>query len=466
MEAETRRTPRNILIVGDILLDHMIYTTIQTPKCKDYLTEYNLVSEEYKLGGCGNVASNLRGLGSDSVFLFSAIGPDEYGERIVRLLEAQNIQNCMKVVPSYHTTVKHRYYHNNSVVFQHANYINKELLIPLSFCNEIEEILRTCDIHCILLCESEKSTNGLLSFVHCRQILDLAKRYGIPTFVDPKEDILKYAGCTLIKPNRDEAYDLLHLDPEEVALSTVHSTMCERLQCTYSMITLSEKGISLFDGKDILHDMYREPLNVADPIGGGDIVMSILAYYFRILPFPEILKIAVSLASKSVEKTGVVTVSNRSVLSCRFPNQCLSLEDLPTLRRMVDGILGVTTGCFDLFHEGHIQSLLWCLTNCHILVACINSDASVRALKGSDRPIQPLSARIAAVLPYVDYVVVLEDTTAVDAMKRMRPDVFLKGGDYTNRSLPESEFAKETRYGPYLEGISTTEQIRQEISRT
>ena len=457
---------RNIVIVGDILLDHMISTKIQTPKRKDYLTEYNLESETYALGGCGNVAANLRSLGADSIVLFSAIGPDEYGKRIEELLAAQNITNCLRVVPSYHTTVKHRYYHNNSVVFQHANSINKELLTNVSFCKDIEEILQTNEIHCILLCESETSSHGILSFSHCQQILALATDYGIPTFVDPKEDILKYAGCTLIKPNRDEAYDLLGLDRVE-SLPVVHRTLCARLRCAYSMITLSEDGISLMDGNEILHSVYQgEPLHVVDPIGGGDIVMSILAFYYPVLPFSDILRIAAQVASKSVEHTGVVVVSNRDIRLSRFPSKVLGWDDLPVLRLLVGtGILGVTTGCFDLFHEGHLRSLQWCRANCDVLVVCINSDASVRALKGSDRPVQPLSERMAAVLPYADYIVVLEDTTAVECVQRVRPDVFLKGGDYVNRVLPESAFAAETRYGPYLEGVSTTEQISASIRK-
>ena len=100
----------NFIIIGDILLDHNIYTVIQNPKLKDYNIEYNLEYEEYKLGGCGNVANNLHCLGCNNIFLFSAIGDDENGKKIENIVNSLHIHNYMQVVPSYNTTIKRRYY--------------------------------------------------------------------------------------------------------------------------------------------------------------------------------------------------------------------------------------------------------------------------------------------------------------------------------------------------------------------
>ena len=146
----------NCIIIGDIILDHNIYTTVQTPKRIDYNIEHNIDYEEYKLGGCGNVATNLHSLGANHVYLFSAIGSDENGRRLNELIDGLKIHNRLLTVPDYNTTVKHRYYHNKVPIFQSANKINKELLIFISFCEEIELLLKSVKIDFIILCESGK----------------------------------------------------------------------------------------------------------------------------------------------------------------------------------------------------------------------------------------------------------------------------------------------------------------------
>ena len=267
----------SFVVIGDIILDHNIYTTQTNPKLIDYNNEYNLVKEEYKLGGCGNVAANLRSLNASQVFLFSCIGDDENGRRLNQLINDHNIINCFKIVPGYNTTIKRRYYCDNKAIFQYANKINKELLLPVSFLKDIESILSSTKIDCIILCESERSSVGILSFEHCRTLISLAAKFNIPTIVDPKEDIDKYRGCTLIKPNRNEAVALLSCDG---LLIDIHKHMMGRLQCKFSVITLSGDGISFYDGREIIAK-YDGVVNVLDPIGAGDIVTSIIALLFQ-----------------------------------------------------------------------------------------------------------------------------------------------------------------------------------------
>ena len=448
------------IVIGDCILDHNIYTTIQNPKLKDYVTEYNFLKEEYKLGGCGNVVANLIDF-ADSIFFFSAIGDDEYGKKIETMMTMTPIQPRLYTVPNYNTTVKHRYYHNGVVVFQHANYIKKECLKTIRFTEEIEKILQTQHIDCMILCESEKSSNGILSIEHCQALLSLAKKYNVPTIVDPKEDIEKYKGCTLLKPNIDEAYELLHVN-NPVSYQMLHTQCMNSTQCTYSMITLSENGISVWDGTNEIHDKYEGTLQVVDAIGAGDIVTTIFALFLHRMPFGKIVHIATYLASKSVEQTGVVTIRPNDIQTIMFPKKEIHYEDLTFLRSLSKyRRIGVTTGCFDLFHSGHFASLNFCKKNCDILIVCINSDTSVKALKGNTRPIEPQSKRIQAIvsLECVDYCIVFEDTTAVEIVKALQPDVFMKGGDYKGKYCLEADYSKETLFSPYIEGISTTIQL-------
>jgi D-beta-D-heptose 7-phosphate kinase/D-beta-D-heptose 1-phosphate adenosyltransferase len=456
---------RNFIVVGDIILDHNIFTTVQHPTLKDYPTEYNLLRDEYKLGGCGNVVSNLQSIGADSIFLYSAIGDDEHGRKIESILQSLHIPNYLRKVPGYHTTTKHRYYHDSSVVFQHANYINTEVLACISFCDEIEHILQTVRIDCMILCESETSSKGILSPEHCQNLISLANRYSIPTLVDPKEDIEKYKGCTLMKPNKDEAISLLQMDIDTPLLD-IHMRIRTELQCTYSVITLSEKGASVFDGKDEFRYAHPGPLQIVDPIGGGDIVTSILCFFFNVIPIQTSMAIAVHLASMSGEQLGVVTVSRKHIEDVAFPSKLLSLEDVPLVRLLfANRRVGVTTGCFDLLHDGHRLCLQWCKEQCDILIVCINSDASVRSLKGASRPVQPLSTRMEALrsLQYVAYIVPFEEQDASRILAILRPNVFLKGGDYTTKKMVESDYVEETLIGPYLEGVSTTLQVTRRL---
>ena len=447
----------NCIIIGDIILDHNIYTTVQTPKRIDYNTEHNIDYEEYKLGGCGNVATNLHSLGANHVYLFSAIGSDENGRRLNELIDGLKIHNRLLTVPDYNTTVKHRYYHNKVPIFQSANKINKELLMFISFCEEIELLLKSVKIDCIILCESEMSSLGILSIYHCRQIIELANKYAVPTIVDPKENIDKYRGCTLIKPNRDEAYHLTSMARNDLIID-VHGALRQRIKCKYSLITLGADGASLYDGIGETCSVYDGTLTMADAIGAGDIITSIIGVLFNKVNLKDAVRIAVRAASKSVELPGVVTVSRQGVLG-----KYLEFADLCVLRTLFHNkSIGVTTGCFDLLHSGHLVSLSWCKKNCDILVVCLNSDESIRLLKGADRPIQPLDVRLAALttLSVVDYIIVFSSTTAVDIVRALKPDVFMKGGDYLDKSLVESSFARKTLIGPFLSGVSTTEIVR------
>jgi D-beta-D-heptose 7-phosphate kinase/D-beta-D-heptose 1-phosphate adenosyltransferase len=449
----------NIIVIGDILLDHNIFTIIQNPKLKDYNIEYNLDYEEYKLGGCGNISNNLHCLGTDNIFLFSAIGDDDNGKKIQNMVNSLNIHNYIQVIPSYNTTIKRRYYHNNIAIFQHANRINIEKLTSINFCNEIEKVILHNKINCIILCESEKASNGILYVEHCQQLIALANKYNIPTIVDPKEDIYKYKGCTIIKPNKDEAYSLLNLN---LNLIDVHKNILNQIQCQYSIITLSEEGISIYDGNNEIRDMYQGVLQVIDTVGGGDIVTSIVSFFYNKIQIKDIIHIAVNMASKSVEKPGVIAIYKKDIINFLFPEKIIKLEYLPLFRVLFDNVnIGATTGCFDLLHQGHITSLKWCKEICDILVVCLNSDESVKALKGDSRPIQNISIRTKSLfnMNYVDYIIIFNESSSLETIKSLRPNIFMKGGDYANTFLQESEFSNETRIGPYLEGISTTQKI-------
>ena len=163
------------------------------------------------------------------------------------------------------------------------------------------------------------------------QIIALANKYNIPTIVDSKEDIYKYKGCTVIKPNKDEAYSLLNINTD-IELSVVHEQILHDIQSDYSIVTLADEGISIKSQSGVFIDKYQGTLNVIDPIGGGDIVTCIIAFFFNKLSIEDSIHIAVNMASKSVEKTGVISISKKDIINFFFPTKIINSKYLPIFR--------------------------------------------------------------------------------------------------------------------------------------
>jgi len=294
------------------MLDHTIYTSIEKIANEAPIPVFNIESEVYSLGGCGNVLNNLHSLGCNKLYLFSAIGNDSHGSHIQNIVRNLGVHDHTVAVDSYNTTTKRRYFSNNRLMFRcdhENNHTQQSMLASLSFSEKIELILQQEKIDCIVLSDYNK---GVLTHAQCQSIIRIANKYNVATCVDPKEQLLKYVGCTVIKPNKKEAYRLTHM--ESVApLESVHKTLVEQLACKYSVITLAEKGITLFDGKTLLRE---QPVvrTIVDVTGAGDIVCSILAYYLTSsLPLQQILQIATRVATKSVEHPGTYTISHTDV---------------------------------------------------------------------------------------------------------------------------------------------------------
>ena len=289
----------------------------------------------------------------------------------------------------------------------------------------------------------------------CQDILRLAQEYGVFTCVDPKQDYTKYKGCSLIKPNRKEACALLKLDATTQLLE-LHRRMAEVVGCRYSVITLAEQGITLYDGVRMIHE---RPIvrKIIDVTGAGDVVCAILAYFLcgRGNPEPSaVLKMATRIATKSVEFPGTYTLSRADVGP---PSKVVEAKSLQGQGRLI-----FTNGCFDLLHSGHISLFKYCKELGGSVVLGLNSDASIRRLKGDTRPVNSLQTRIDVLeaIQYIDWIVVFEEDTPLRLLEELRPDVLVKGGDYTAETIVGREFAGETRICSFVDGVSSTATIQ------
>jgi D-beta-D-heptose 7-phosphate kinase/D-beta-D-heptose 1-phosphate adenosyltransferase len=449
----------NIIVVGDIMLDINNYTHVEKLANEAPIPVFNFARDEKKLGGCGNVLQNLRGLGCAELYIFSCVGDDENGTYVSTLVDSVGAHNHLQVVPDYVTTTKIRYFADSKIMFRcdvENSAAQKKALGSICFADAILELCKTTRIDCIVLSDYNK---GVLHTQQCKEIIAVANSLGIMTCVDPKNDYMKYTGCTLIKPNRHEAYALLGL----ASIDALHRKMVDSVSCKYSVITLSEDGISLFDGTAVYHE--RPTIHsIVDVTGAGDVVCSVLAFFLcQGSSVSDAIKTATQIATFSVEHPGtyVIQPSDLHRLTIKA-NMTLRAEQLGALRELYPNKkIAFTNGCYDLFHTGHLSVLEFCKGQADIVVVGINSDASVKRLKGPTRPIHNQETRAAVVLSNknVDYVVVFEEDTPLELIRELRPDYLIKGGDYTIESIVGREYAKETLVVPLVAGVSTSNTI-------
>lgn len=463
MDLFNYRKPR-IIVCGDIMIDHSITVKIEKIANEAPIPVYTMVSDEYNLGGCGNVLTNLHSLGCDTLHIFSAIGCDENGSILTRLVSSMDISNHMISVNTYNTTVKRRYFCDNKIMFRcdiENSSNEKGLLEPLNFYEEFEHILATEKIDCIILSDYSK---GFLTFDRCQTIIKLANKYGVFTCVDPKDNPAKYAGCSLIKPNRSEAYKLFKMDRSAPILD-VHKEILKTIGCRYSVITMSENGITLYDGKRIYHEI-PEIHKIIDVTGAGDVVCSMIAYFIwnSNIDVDTLLRITTGVATRSVEFPGTYTITQSDIhLNMLQRSKIIDHSQLARIHDIYsDKKIAFTNGCFDLLHRGHIETFIFCKRKGDIVVVGVNSDDSIRRLKGPTRPIHPLATRLAVLsaVMYIDYIIVFDEDTPYNILRELRPYYLVKGADYRVENVIGREFAKEVLLCELVEGVSTTNTVR------
>lgn len=442
----------SIIVCGDIMLDHNIFTDIEKVANEAPIPVFTRYKEEYALGGCGNVIKNLSSLGCKKLYSFSVIGNDDNGKIISGLLNELSVINHTVSLDKYSTTTKQRYFCSNKIVFRCDTENKKDVrksLESVSFIEKIEEILKREKIHCIVLSDYNK---GVLHEKQCKDIISLANKYGVFTCVDPKEDYHKYIGCSLIKPNLKEAYSIFKYTE---SIEKLHKYIYDEVKCKYSVITMAEKGITLYDGSTLLHEI---PVvhKIIDVTGAGDIVCCILAYFLSQEMNPtRILKLATQVATKSIEYPGTYTLSQGDV---QQKGKVIVVDDLRSIKK--DMPIVFTNGCFDILHSGHIELFKFCKEK-GVVVVGLNSDDSIRRLKGPTRPVNSLKIRLDILesIQYIDYIIVFDDDTPYDLIKELCPDYLIKGGDYDVSTIIGREFSKETIACSFVNGYSSTSII-------
>lgn len=475
-----------ILVIGDLMLDRYVRGEVERVSPEGPIPVLEVTSEEDRPGGAGNVVSALAKLKA-VVTVCGVVGNDHDGECLRRLLQEMGADVSGVIVDSARpTSVKTRYLgyvQSAGRAMQHVMRADRESRASLDNNTErvllghIEKIIPK--VRAVVLSDYNK---GVLTEHLMARAIELAKKNGVPVVTDPKigRPYSVYRGSTIMTPNRYETQMATGIAPmDSDSRQRAADALIEAADLQYALITLDRDGMYLA-GRDVPgRHIPTRAREVYDVSGAGDIVVSVLALMLAAkAPAFEAASLANTAAGIEVTRIGATPIAREEIIadlmqggtSVKMKDLAGAVEFARECHRR-NGKVVWTNGCFDIFHIGHYEYLLFSKRQGDILIVGLNSDASVRRLKGPDRPItsEGERARILAALDVVDAVVIFDGDTPIEEIKAIRPDVLVKGGDYTEDNVIGADVVKayggRVALAPIVEGASTTGIVERILKR-
>ncbi|MHC4424711.1 MAG: D-glycero-beta-D-manno-heptose 1-phosphate adenylyltransferase [Planctomycetota bacterium] len=468
-----------VLVVGDFMLDVCIYGDAVKISPEAPVPVLKVAETEYHCGGAGSVAANLAALGA-APYCLGVIGDDrnseilkeklkETGADITGLFEAANRPTISKQRLIGLAQHLHR---------QQLIRIDRESAEPL--CDELNERIlqaykdRLPQIDVVCLQDYNK---GLLSAPVCRQMIRLATEVDKKVLVDPSpaSDYSKYLGATVITPNRKESSAAAGFEITDAETADrAADDLLRKLKLDAVVITLDKEGAYL-KTQDKSQMIPTRPRSVYDVTGAGDTVLATLATTLAAgCDYETAVRLSNIAGGIEVEKFGTATVTIEEIAdeiasqsrgtSGKLRSVESLLSELDRHRRQKKTIV-FTNGCFDVLHRGHVEYLEFCKQHGDIVVVGLNSDSSVKIIKGPERPInnQQDRAVVLAALEMVDYITLFDEPDPLNLIKEVKPDVLVKGRDWAEKGVVGREFVEsyggKVALSPLVEGKSSTATI-------
>lgn len=460
---------KKILVLGDLMLDEHIWSKVTRISPEAPVPIADVVKITHVPGGCGNVAANVAALGGQP-YLVSVIGNDSSGEKLLKTLEKKNVPaNHLITDAGRPTILKSRIIAASQQVVR-VDREDRTLLSPLiskKLVKRLRELMPKIDA--VIISDYEK---GVASAEICQALIKLANKYKKPVAIDPKGfDYSKYAGATVITPNLREASIAARTAiVDEKSLSRAGKALRSSAKTRSVLITRGKDGMTLFEktGSTFIPAIPRE---VFDITGAGDTVIATLSLS---LAAGATLKEAAIMSNYA----GSIVVGKIGTATCTREELEVTIEGREPVAKKLQmrneiaviaknlknegAKLVFTNGCFDLLHLGHVRYLREAKKLGDVLIIGVNSDSSVTALKGPDRPYisEMERAEVLASLECVDYVVIFDELRPDNLIKLIKPNLHVKGGDYKVNDLPEKKLV-ESLGGrivviPPIKGRSTT----------
>jgi D-beta-D-heptose 7-phosphate kinase/D-beta-D-heptose 1-phosphate adenosyltransferase len=455
-----------VLVIGDLILDNFIYGEVTRVSPEAPVPILHISREAQMLGGAGNVVRNVTALGGKCTFI-SVVGNDAPGQSLIRMIgEDKEIEAYVHQEKERITTLKSRYVAGNQQLLRADNETKKSITTTsekqiISF---IKSAVKNVDV--VLLSDYAK---GVLTDKIITSTIALAKKEGKTVIVDPKRhDFSVYAGADIITPNtlELEAATGLPTDTNE-ALEKAAKKLQKAHAFGTILVTRSKKGMAIVPSEGKPQFFAAAAKEVFDVSGAGDTVLATLGIALASgLPLTDSVFLANVAGGIVVGRIGTTEVFRTDLKTALLTHELATStrkilpqhNALQHIAHWRDGgkKVGFTNGCFDLIHPGHVSLMEQAKAQCDRLVVGLNSDDSVKRLKGDTRPVQNEMSRamVLASLEAVDMVVIFREDTPIKLIEAITPDVLVKGKDYTVDTVVGSEYVLKNGGEIFLADIS------------
>ncbi len=463
-----------VVVIGDIMIDIYLWGKVKRISPEAPVPVVTINNKTHTLGGAGNVALNLSQTGCKT-FLLSTTGDDTEADKIRDLLDQNKISHKLFQDKNTQTITKTRIIAQGQQLLR----IDEEKIIPPDtfILNKIvtsfDQLLPNVDA--VILSDYGK---GLLTSDIPKIIIEKCRKLSIPVFVDPKTNNWdRYRKATCVTPNLNE-FSQISLSQEEIPekMTADAEKIIKLFDLDYLLVTLGNKGMCLFFRNQKPFHIQTEAKDVYDVSGAGDTVISILAAACgKGLSIKEAAALANTAAGIVVGKIGTKPVNITELANALEKKSTIGLKKIMNKTEAETTVsewknhgnkIVFTNGCFDILHAGHIKLLHAAAKNGTKLIIGLNSDSSVKRLKGSGRPVLPENERAAllSAIYCVDMVVIFDEDTPINLIKSFAPDILVKGGDYTIETVVGHDIVTKNNGSvvlvPLEVGISTTNIIK------
>jgi D-beta-D-heptose 7-phosphate kinase/D-beta-D-heptose 1-phosphate adenosyltransferase len=471
-----------ILVVGDLVLDRYIFGTVSRISPEAPIPVLKSEEEEFRLGCAGSAARNLAVLGA-KVLLAGYVGQGEHAEVLLDLAKELGVDTtAIHPVDDRLTFRKTRLMATiagRGVGGQQVLRVDREDLKPFRPDDEAKlTVAALAALENVELVVFSDYAKGTLTPPLIRAVIDAARERGIPVLVDPKPPgYERYRGATAMTPNRMEAEAQVGFPVrDEEGARRAGRQLREELDLDVVLVKLDKDGIFLStDGPG--EGLYPiVPREIFDVTGAGDIVIAVLGMAMAAgVRYPDAVRLANVAAGIEVSRLGVVPVSREEILEAlhesgrsRAGRKRLPLDELLEVlaaRRQRGEKVVFTNGCFDVLHAGHVRLLSTARDEGDALVVALNSDASIRRLKGEDRPVREEADRVQVLseLESVDHIIVFDGDTPLPEIEAIVPDVLVKGEDWRDKGVVGQEVVEgaggRVVLVPLIPGLSSTNLI-------
>ena len=452
-----------ISVLGDVMLDRYLFGKSDRISPEAPVPIVNISKTEVRAGGAANVAVNLNQLGIQTN-LFGLLGDDEEGQILENILSRAGVNCYLEKIKSTNTTVKTRIQSRGQQLIR----FDKDSSNNESFFsdNEINNLI--INSNALIISDYEKGAT-----VGIEKILKFCRKNNVLTLVDPKGlSFEKYKHADVLTPNENEFEAVVGKCRDENEMVKRSTGLISDLQLQAILITRSHKGMLLVKKDGDFSHLQTEARDVYDVTGAGDTVISVLAASIaageKIIDAAKLANIAAGIV---VGKIGVEPVRlsqlNNKINQKKQSGICSveEIENISKIARENGGKIVMTNGCFDILHAGHIKYLEEAKSLGDTLIIAINDDESVVRLKGKRRPINPLSDRMKVLdgLASSDFIVPFEEDTPIKLINIIKPDILVKGGDYSINDVVGAddvrEYGGDVRILSYLDGYSSSKII-------